>query len=149
MQNGSPAGSQLNGPEANGANVVFGAANFSSSYSLAIATQPTNPSQTCVVTNGTGTTSGTSNVTDIVVTCTTNPPRFLYVANRGSNNISAYTVEPTGGTLVAIAGSPFATGNLPVAVAVDPTGTYAYVANQTDATISAFRSIAPAARSPR
>jgi 6-phosphogluconolactonase len=146
LQNGSTAGSQLNGPGANGTNVVFGAADFSSSYSLTIATQPTNPSQTCVVTNGAGTTSGTSNVTNIVVTCITNPPRFLYVVNRGSNNISAYNIDATSGTLTPIAGSPFPAGSLPVAMAVDSTGTYAYVVNQTDATVSAFGSIAPAAR---
>ena len=106
---------------------------------VTVATQPTNPSQTCVVANGTGTTGGLgSSVTNITVTCTTNPPRFVYVANRGSNNVSAYTVDAGNGTLAPIAGSPFAAGNLPVAIAVDPTGTYAYVANQMDATISAF-----------
>jgi DNA-binding beta-propeller fold protein YncE len=40
--------------------------------------------------------------------------------------------------LKAIAGSPFVAGNLPVAIAVDPTGSYAYVVNQMDATLSAF-----------
>src|ERR1700733_3629231 len=138
LQNNSSPGSQLNGPAANGTNVVLATALFSSSYNVTVATQPTSPSQRCVVANGTGTTSGTSNVTNIIVTCTTNPPRFVYVANRGSNNVSAYIVDAASGTLAPIAGSPFAVGTLPVAVAVDPTGTYTYVANQTDATISAF-----------
>src|SRR6202034_2431454 len=52
--------------------------------------------------------------------------------------VSAYTVAAASGTLAPIAGSPFSAGILPVAVAVDPTGTYAYVANRNDATISAF-----------
>lgn len=142
LQDNSMSLSQLNGPAANGTNLVFGLADFNTSYDVTVATQPTNPSQTCVVANGTGTTTGSvgsaSNVTNITVTCTTNPPRFLYVANRGSNNVSAYTVDAASGELAAIAGSPFAAGSLPVAIAVDPTGTYAYVANQTDATISAF-----------
>jgi len=133
---------QLNGPGANGSNVLFGSATINTSYDLSVETQPTNPSQTCVVANGTGTASGTifapANVTNIVVTCTTNPPRFVFVANRGSNNVSAYTVDAATGTLAATPGSPFAAGNLPVAIAVDPRGNYAYVANQTDATISAF-----------
>jgi 6-phosphogluconolactonase len=133
---------QLNGPGANGTNVLFGSASLNTNYDLAIETQPTNPSQTCVVANGTGMASGTiyipANVTNITVTCTTNLPRFVFVANRGSNNVSAYTVDAATGTLAATAGSPFAAGNSPVAIAVDPTGTYAYVANQTDATISAF-----------
>lgn len=40
-------------------------------YAVTVATQPTAPSQTCVVTNGTGTV-GTSNVTTVLIVCTTN-----------------------------------------------------------------------------
>jgi 6-phosphogluconolactonase len=127
-----------NGPGQN-SKWQFGVVGFYTSYDVTVATQPTNPSQTCVVANGTGTTGGKGSPnTNITVTCTTNPPRFVYVANRGSNNVSAYTVDAGNGTLAPIVGSPFAAGNLPVALAVDPTGTYAYVVNQTDATISAF-----------
>jgi 6-phosphogluconolactonase (cycloisomerase 2 family) len=88
-----------------------------------------------VVANGTGT-AGTTNVTNIAVTCTTNPPRFLYVANRGSNDVSGYTIDPVAGALTAIAGSPFAAGGNPVAIAVDPTGAYVFVVNQLSATVS-------------
>ena len=42
-----------------------------SSYSVGVATQPTDPSQNCVVTDGAGTVSG-ANVTSVVVTCSTN-----------------------------------------------------------------------------
>ncbi len=42
-----------------------------SAYSVSVLTQPTNPSQTCVATNGSGH-AGSSNVTSISVTCTTN-----------------------------------------------------------------------------
>jgi 6-phosphogluconolactonase len=137
LQNNAAEGPRFNGAASNGTAVVFLSAPFNAAYNLTVQTQPTNPSQTCVVTNGTGTT-GTSDVTNIAVTCTTNPPRFAYVANRGSNNVSAYSVDATTGALTAIAGSPFAAGKLPVAIAVDSTGSYAYIANQTDATISAF-----------
>ena len=47
-------------------------------YNITVGTQPTNPSQTCVVANGMGT-LGNSNVTNIMVTCTTHPARFVYV----------------------------------------------------------------------
>src|SRR6516162_4702273 len=77
-------------------------------------------------------------VTNIIVTCTTNPPRFLYVANRGSGDVSAYTIDAASGNLTPVAGSPFATGGNPVAIAVDPTGAYAYVANQSSSSISVF-----------
>jgi len=39
-------------------------------YQVTVSNQPGNPSQTCVVTNGSGTVGG-SNVTDILVVCTT------------------------------------------------------------------------------
>ncbi|MFO0679870.1 MAG: fibrinogen-like YCDxxxxGGGW domain-containing protein [Polyangiaceae bacterium] len=39
-------------------------------YAVTVASQPTNPSQTCSVTSGSGT--ATANVTDVVVTCVTN-----------------------------------------------------------------------------
>jgi 6-phosphogluconolactonase len=42
-----------------------------SAYSVSVLTQPTNPSQTCVATNGSGH-AGSSNITNISVTCTTN-----------------------------------------------------------------------------
>lgn len=40
-------------------------------YSVTIATQPTNPTQTCAVTNGTGNIAG-ANVTNVAVNCVTN-----------------------------------------------------------------------------
>jgi 6-phosphogluconolactonase len=137
LQNGSTALSiALNGPDANGTQ-TFGMAAANTAYNITVKTQPTSPSQTCAIANGTGTT-GTGDVTNINVTCTTNPPRFLYVADRGSGDVSGYTIEPASGNLTAIAGSPFAAGGNPVAIAVDPTGAYAYVVNQLSANISAF-----------
>jgi len=45
-------------------------------YNISVAVQPTTPSQTCVVANGTGT-MGAVDVTNVSVTCTTTPARFL------------------------------------------------------------------------
>ena len=42
-------------------------------YAVTVATQPANPAQTCTVANGSGTIAG-ANVTNVAVTCTTNPP---------------------------------------------------------------------------
>ncbi len=137
LANESQYSSGFDGAAANGTQVMFGAASINTAYSLTIQTQPTSPAQTCVVSNGSGT-AGSTDVTNIAVTCTTNPPRFAYVANQGSNNISAYSINSATGTMAAIAGSPFAAGNRPVAIAVDPTGHFAYVVNQMDATLSAF-----------
>ena len=67
--------------------------------------------------------------------------KFAYVANDGSNDVSAFTITPSGpnaGALVA-AGSPVSSGGVhPLYVTVDPTGRFAYVANQSDDTVTAF-----------
>jgi 6-phosphogluconolactonase len=44
----------------------------------------------------------------------------------------------TGGHLVPVSGSPFATGNGASDVAIDNTGKYVYAANRTDGTVSGF-----------
>src|SRR5277367_3521145 len=48
--------SGFDGTAANGTQVAFGAAFNNEAYNLTVQTQPSSPSQTCVVTNGTGTT---------------------------------------------------------------------------------------------
>ena len=64
--------------------------------------------------------------------------QFAYVSNGGgSNNVSAYRVGENG-ALAPVPGSPFAVGNLPSSVAVDPTGRFAYVVNEAGNNISAF-----------
>lgn len=68
--------------------------------------------------------------------------RYLYVANHTGDDVSAYSINPTTGTLRKITGSPFPADNEPLAVTVDPTGRYVYTANHTAGTVSAF-TIAP------
>jgi 6-phosphogluconolactonase len=63
----------------------------------------------------------------------------LYIARSGSNGgLAEYTIGTNGSSLTPVTGSPFAAGSQPLAVTLDPTNTYAYVANGTDATISAY-----------
>jgi 6-phosphogluconolactonase len=64
--------------------------------------------------------------------------QFAYVANENSNNVSAYSIGADG-ALTQVTGSPFAAGNSPSSVAVDPTGKFAYVANAASTNISAYR----------
>ncbi len=62
----------------------------------------------------------------------------LYIARSGvSGGLAEYTIG-TAGALTPVTGSPFAAGAQPLGVALDPTNTYAYVANGTDATISGY-----------
>jgi 6-phosphogluconolactonase (cycloisomerase 2 family) len=68
---------------------------------------------------------------------TTDPSgQFLYALNcgadcsgSGSGNIAAYNIDQQTGSLTPISGSPFAAGQWPYSLAVDPTGHFAYVAN--------------------
>ena len=50
--------------------------------------------------------------------------QFAYVANFESNNVSAYSIDGSNGTLTPIPGSPFAAGSNPISVAVAPTGQF-------------------------
>ena len=55
---------------------------------------------------------------------------YVYVANKGSNNISAFTLTAASGKLTAIAGSPFASGGLlPIALVNDNTKKFVAVIN--------------------
>ena len=46
--------------------------------------------------------------------------KFVVVANQGSNNVSVFSLDSSMGALVAVPGSPFATGLQPGPVAIDP-----------------------------
>jgi 6-phosphogluconolactonase (cycloisomerase 2 family) len=110
-------------------------------YTVTVQTQPTNPTQTCSVRNGSGTINKTS-VINVIVSCT-QPGRFAYVANQTSNTISAYAIDANNGLLTPVTGSPFSSiGTTPAALLVDPNGTFLYVADNTTSTVSVF-AIAP------
>jgi len=67
---------------------------------------------------------------------------YLYVADNGSNELRAFRVDQSDGALVSLTPVSYATGAGPAALVIAPTpaGVHSivYVANQTDATISAF-----------
>jgi len=126
--NGATSGSAI-GPAANGSySSLFSSLASGTAYNITVATQPTTPSQTCIVQNGSGTISD-SDITNVEVACTTNPPRFLYMPVHGANSISGFQIDATSGALTPIPGSPFADNALPAGMVVDSAGSYAYVAN--------------------
>ena len=63
--------------------------------------------------------------------------KFVYVVNQLSNSISAYSINATTGALASIDADALTAGLqtsiptelTPVAIAIDPAGTYAYVAS--------------------
>jgi 6-phosphogluconolactonase len=51
----------------------------------------------------------------------------LYVINQTSNDLSAYSISRSDGSLAGVSGSPYALGQTPTNVAVAPSGKYVYV----------------------
>jgi len=64
--------------------------------------------------------------------------KFAYVANTGSNTVSAYTIDAKTGAFTEVTGSPFAAGTAPISVTVDPAGKSAYVENTGSNTVSVY-----------
>ena len=60
------------------------------------------------------------------------------MANLGSSNVSAYTINNTTGALSPVGGSPFPTGFMPISVTVDPSGRFVYVTNSGSSSVSAY-----------
>jgi 6-phosphogluconolactonase len=107
-------------------------------YSVTVLTQPSDPSQNCVISNGTdnGTISN-ADVTSVAVICN-NVGRFAYVANLASNNVSAYSINAATGTLTPVPGSPFATAGADAFITLHPSGKFSYVADNSLSSISAY-----------
>ncbi len=65
---------------------------------------------------------------------------FLYVANRATDNVSAFSLNISTGALTEISGSPFSValngGDGSRSLAVDPAGNFLYVANEFSADVS-------------
>ena len=100
-------------------------------YSVSVATQPSNPTQYCIVQNSSGTITG-ANVTSPAVNCST--PRFAFgiAANQSGHPhaVVAYLVDPDSGALTPAAGSPYPAGDSTSAIAVDPGTRFLYATNQ-------------------
>jgi lactonase family protein with 7-bladed beta-propeller len=87
------------------------------SYAMTLVSQPTDPAQTCTLSNGSGTV-GTSNVTSIMVFCPQAAGQYAYVVTQGNNleqstvlgAISAYSIDPASGALTLVPGSTVTTG---------------------------------------
>lgn len=64
---------------------------------------------------------------------------FLYVADKNSNQLSAYRINGGDGALTPLNPATVSTGSQPVAVAVHPDGLYLYTANFGSDSISGFK----------
>ena len=64
--------------------------------------------------------------------------KFVYLANQGSSNISAFQVDSSSGALAPVPGSPFAAGASMYAVTVHPSGRYLYAGSEGVSLIYAY-----------
>src|SRR5882762_7780340 len=67
---------------------------------------------------------------------------FLYVSNEGSNDIGAFSIDPTTGFLTPVSSMPFPTlgsGGSGISLAATPNGKFLYAGNFDSKNISAFR----------
>jgi 6-phosphogluconolactonase (cycloisomerase 2 family) len=62
---------------------------------------------------------------------------FVYTTDYPNNEIIGYIVQSTEALNFMVNG-PFKTGNEPKGITIDPRGTYVYVANSLDATVSSY-----------
>jgi sugar lactone lactonase YvrE len=77
---------------------------------------------------------------------------FLYVANGGSNNVSAFSIDPASGVLTPVVGSPFATGGLAgglgISLATTPDDNFLIATNHASVDITVYSISASGALSP-
>ncbi len=110
-------------------------------YSVSVLTPPSNPSQTCTLQNAAGTIAKV-NVTSVLVSCK-QAGRYAYIANQQSSDISAVGISAASGSgstgiLTRITGSPFPSGNILTAMAIEPNGNYLYAISNNTSAIEVF-----------
>jgi hypothetical protein len=117
-------------------------------YSVTVLTQPSNPTQVCTVTNGSGTVASAA-ITNVAVNCLTTTTSAM-VPDFGNNRVLIYTVplgavfDETASTVLgqpgfttATAGTTASTMNQPTAVAVDAKGNV-YVVDSANCRVTQF-----------
>jgi 6-phosphogluconolactonase (cycloisomerase 2 family) len=65
--------------------------------------------------------------------------KYVYVTDKAQNEIYGYQIaNNTTGALTGLVSSPFATGQYPVAITIEPRDKYVYVANYNSQTVSSY-----------
>ena len=68
--------------------------------------------------------------------------KYMYAANQSASNVAAFSIGGQGasaGALNLLTNSPFTTGAQPSALAMDPSGKYVFVGNQTSPKVQSFQ----------
>ncbi len=104
-------------------------------YLVTVKTQPR--FHNCIVNSGSGRAS--SDVANVLITCSPKQAGYLIVSNVTSANISVYSINSTSGILSQIAGSPFSTGTcFPRGLSLSPDSNFVYAACEGENKIRAY-----------
>lgn len=106
---------------ANGTFILSTTSGLDESYAVNVRSQPQGMS--CTVTNASGVVK--SSVNNVAVKCYKNPA-LAYMINSQDWTLSAYAINPKTGVLSST-GAAIPTESSPTSIAVDPTGSFAYV----------------------
>ena len=108
-----------------------------SAFNVTILSQPTNPSQTCVVSDGSGTVTS-ANFGLVSISCARSHAvgRYAFVSDYNADTVTALAIDSITGNLAVINSAPSDVN--PYAIAVTPNGAFVYTANSGAADISIF-----------
>ncbi len=113
----------------NGAFVFTNPVASGGAYSVSIISQPSNPTQNCVLLAGSAAgTVSSGNITDVSVVCAS-AGRFAYVTDEQGSQIYGFTIDAGSGGLTPIPTSPFAAPTFPTFLVADPSSRFLYVSS--------------------
>lgn len=99
-------------------------------YSVSIVSQPSGPTQNCVLLAGSAAgTVSSGNITDVTVVCPS-AGRFAYITDEQGSQIFGYTIDGSSGALTPMPTSPFAAPTFPGSAVADPSSRFLYVPSQ-------------------
>jgi 6-phosphogluconolactonase len=99
-------------------------------YSVSIISQPSSPTQNCVLLAGSAAgTVSSGNITDVSVVCAS-AGRFAYVTDEQANQIYGFTIDGGSGALTPMTNGTFAALSFPTFLAADPSSRFLYVSSQ-------------------
>jgi 6-phosphogluconolactonase len=98
-------------------------------YDVTIVSQPSGPTQNCVLLAGSAAgTVSSGNITDVSVVCES-AGRFVYITDEQGNQIFGFTIDATSGALTPMPTSPFAAPTFPGSSVADPSSRFLYASS--------------------
>jgi len=115
----------------NGSFTASSAVAGGTTYAITVTTQPTDPAQTCAVSNGTGTAN--ANVTSVRVFCQQAAGTLAYVVTGATppatGTIAVFAIDPSSGALTLVPASTVSTGPSVVSLQLVPGTSFAWALN--------------------